>query len=525
MIKKALVLCHTVKYLKPIQLRYRIWNALKSKLQIDNSLKGIKSDVKQLSKLNFLGKLKNEKSYISKNKFEFLSIEHFFELKIDWNFSKYGKLWTYNLNYFDFLRQKDFSTENGLYLIKDFKGRINRIKDGLEPYPISLRSINWILFLSERKVKDDEIDTVLYRQLKLLEKKLEYHLLGNHLLENGFALLFGAYYFNDTILYKKAKNILKAELKEQVLDDGCHFELSPMYHCLMTYRVLDCYNLILNNNPFEKELLPFFKKKAELMLAFLDAVTFKNGNVPLVNDAAFGIAPTPSQLKEYARHLGIGTFKRVKLSESGYRKFEKDEFELFIDIGEVGPTYQPGHAHADTFSFELYIRNRPIIIDTGTSTYDVNKIRFYERSTKAHNTVSIKGENSSQVWAGHRVGERAKVNIIEDTKYGVMAEHNGYLQKFGVKHKRAFNIKNASLEIKDDIGKEKGLAYFHLAPSEEVYIIKDKVKGEDFEIHFENHKRIDLISSHYAPEFNKRIENRCLKISFERELKTKVVIV
>ncbi|MCS2404764.1 heparinase II/III-family protein [Bacteroides salyersiae] len=43
--------------------------------------------------------------------------------------------------------------------------------------------------------------------------------------------------------------------------------------------------------------------------------------------------------------------------------------------------YQPGHAHADTFTFELHINNRPVIIDTGTSTYEVNEARFYERST------------------------------------------------------------------------------------------------------------------------------------------------
>jgi len=30
---------------------------------------------------------------------------------------------------------------------------------------------------------------------------------------------------------------------------------------------------------------------------------------------------------------------------------------------------------------------RPVIVDTGTSTYEVNNTRFYERSTAAHNTV------------------------------------------------------------------------------------------------------------------------------------------
>ena len=81
----------------------------------------------------------------------------------------------------------------------------------------------------------------------ILLDNLEYHLLGNHLLENGFSLLFGAYYFQDENLYKKAKEILEKELNEQILDDGAHFELSPMYHQLMLFRVLDCINLVKHN--------------------------------------------------------------------------------------------------------------------------------------------------------------------------------------------------------------------------------------------------------------------------------------
>ena len=29
-------------------------------------------------------------------------------------------------------------------------------------------------------------------------------------------------------------------------------------------------------------------------------------------------------------------------------KLETNNYELFIDVGNVGPDYQPGHAHSDT---------------------------------------------------------------------------------------------------------------------------------------------------------------------------------
>ncbi len=91
----------------------------------------------------------------------------------------------------------------------------------------------------------------------------------------------------------------------------------------------------------------------------------------------------------------------MRLKEVGYRKVRWGKFELFIDGGSwTGLSTR--HAHADTFSFELYINGRPVIVDTGNFTYEVNNSRFYERSTAAHNTVVISGQNSSQVWAGHR---------------------------------------------------------------------------------------------------------------------------
>ena len=77
---------------------------------------------------------------------------------IDWNFSAYGKLWTYNLTYFDYLQQVDMTEEDGLRLINDFIDQSASIKDGLMPFPISLRGINWIKFLSRHKIQDQKVN-------------------------------------------------------------------------------------------------------------------------------------------------------------------------------------------------------------------------------------------------------------------------------------------------------------------------------------------------------------------------------
>lgn len=519
---KLLLLFNTVRHLKPIQIRYRLKYFIRNRVGKSPSLSnGTTISKTSVQNLMFMQSILNSNSYKSDKSFTFLNIEHTFTGRIDWNFPKYGRLWAYNLNYFDFLNQEDISVDEGLRLIDDYICTINDNYTGLEPYPISLRVMNWIRFFITHGINKYEYNNSLWFQLQLLCKQKEYHLLGNHLLENGFALLYGAYFFYDSGIYNQAKKILIEELNEQILDDGAHFELSPMYHSLMTYRVMDCYNMVICNDLFDKELKSFFKEKAELMLSFSQLISYQNGDIPLMNDAANGIAPSNKELFSYARSLGL-IVRESKLSQSGYRKLTNENFDLCFDVGEVGPTYQPGHAHADTLSFELYIHNRPVIVDTGTSTYEVNEIRFYERSTAAHNTVSLNGENSSEVWAGHRVGKRAITKITEDTDSCVIASHDGYFRRFGVNHNRCIKLNESEVLIEDNVTKGEAVANFHFHPDEEIQIFGNEVRGKDFVLTFEKALSLKLITSHYSPKFNVRIDNKSLEVVFNEILITRI---
>ena len=519
---KLLLLFNTVRHLKPIQIRYRLKYFIRNRVGKSPSLSnGTTISKTSVQNLMFMQSILNSNSYKSDKSFTFLNIEHTFTGRIDWNFPKYGRLWAYNLNYFEYLNQEDISVDEGLRLIDDYICTINDNYTGLEPYPISLRVMNWIRFFITYGINKYEYNNSLWLQLQLLCKQKEYHLLGNHLLENGFALLYGAYFFYDSGIYNQAKKILIEELNEQILDDGAHFELSPMYHSLMTYRVMDCYNMVICNDLFDQELKSFFKEKAELMLSFSQLISYQNGDIPLMNDAANGIAPSNEELFSYARSLGL-IVRESKLSQSGYRKLTNENFDLCFDVGEVGPTYQPGHAHADTLSFELYIHNRPVIVDTGTSTYEVNEIRFYERSTAAHNTVSLNGENSSEVWAGHRVGKRAITKITEDTDSCVIASHDGYFRRFGVNHNRCIRLNESEVLIEDNVTKGEAVANFHFHPDEEIQIFGNEVRGKDFVLTFEKALSLKLITSHYSPKFNVRIDNKSLEVVFNENLITRI---
>ncbi len=514
-ISKLSTLFNTVRYLKPIQVYTRFMLFVKNKFPDRTKWKQQLELSTQV--LNFSNSIPFPISY-NGNSFEFINIKREFIGSIKWDYLEFGRLWAYNLNYFEYLDQVDMSPEQGIKLIENYIKEVSTSKVGLEPYPLSLRSLNWIRFIVRHRIHNHKFDSVLFKQLNILSSKLEYHLLGNHLLENGFALLFGAYYFNDNNFYKLAKKVLIPQLKEQILPDGAHFELSQMYHCTILFRMLDCYNLVSNNALFKYELEPVLKDKIELMLSWNNRMTFRNGNISLMNDAAFKIAPTPDQLYDYALRLGINPKKEIALKESGYRKFNTIKFELVADIGAVGPSYQPGHAHADTFSFELYINGRPVIVDTGTSTYEVNDIRFYERSTMAHNTVVVENTNSSEVWGGHRVAKRAKVHIIKDSPDLIIASHNGY-KSVGQKHTRTFQNCDEKIILLDEINKQ-GIFYLHFEPSEEFLIMDQSIVGKDFSIAFFGADSIVCKNNFYSPEFNRRIKSKSVQIGFTKKLET-----
>jgi len=511
--KKIILLVNTVKFLKSIQIYYRFYYLLRAKIR---KIIGFQYPLSQASssvELNFQRSIYSYESYRESNEFKFLNLSTKFHDNIDWNYAQYGKLWTYNLNYFDFLNQEKNYPFIGV--IEDFIDNQEYIKDGFESFPISLRGINWIKYLTYHNVKNRKIDDSLYAQYFRLVDSLEYHLLGNHLLENSFSLLFGAYYFEDENLYKVAKKILVDELEEQILADGAHFELSPMYHQIMLYRVLDCINLIEGNSWKNRELLPIFRDKAEIMLGWLKNISYENGDIPLLNDSANGIAPTTNELFEYAKRLELIT-KKIDMKECGYRKISTDSYELILDVGDIGPDYIPGHAHSDTFNFELHINGRPFIMDTGLSTYETNERRTTERSTSSHNTVEINGKNQSEVWGGFRVGNRAKIIDLIESKSIIEASHNGYLNEEKILHTRKWSFEKGKIVIEDSLNKASdAVARLHFHPSVEKEDILKSILISTKSIKFETYQ--------FAPAFNTLQSGICLVINFDRTLKVEIV--
>ena len=539
----------TVRYLKPRQVGFRVYYMFRRKFYSVIGYRYPQSIPSNSVELKLQPSIPAYYSYLGNNTFQFLNLEKGFENSIDWNYADYGKLWTYNLNYFDFLHQPGIDKATGWSLIRDFISNSNYLKDGLEPYPISLRGINWIKFFTRHHINDQKTNDHLYAQYYRLLKNPEYHLMGNHLLENGCSLLFGAYYFNDKKLYDKAAKIIKSELEEQILEDGGHFERSPMYHQIILFRLLECLNLAKNNDLFDHELESLLIDTCKKMIRWLNAITFTNGDIPLVNDSASGIAPITEQINAYARRLlNTESTEKEKITTknskehkekndnnslcsfasfvvkngTGYRKMVGDDYEMVIDVGDIGPDYIPGHAHSDTFSFVLHIHGQPVIVDTGVSTYEKNQQRLMERSTAAHNTVMVEDKEQSEVWSGFRVGKRAKIVNLREKDGFIQASHNGY-KSLGITHERKWTYDLNEIHIEDIIhgsSKKSAPAFLHFHPSVNLSIDKNKINVNKSTFLVNGYESIEKKSYTYALGFNKLVKADYLIIRFKNHLHT-----
>lgn len=512
---------NTLKHLKLRQFYYQAYYRIR-KVFIRKPLAKTKPHLNAKGHtVHLLRFIPSAESYRDKT-FRFLNREKLFNDGIDWDFMEYGKLWAYNLNYFEYLNQDSLDANTGISLITDFCKHLEEHQQASEPYTISLRGINWIKFFASHGICSPEFDYKLHAQFRWLASSLEYHLLGNHLLENGFSLLFAAYYFRDEQFYRKAEAVLESELKEQILGDGAHFELSPMYHQIILLRLLDAINLVQSNTWKNGALLSKLAAKAQAMLGWLKAITFKNGDIPMVNDSAPGIAPYASELFAYASRLNIVS-RDILFSDSGYDMIRGKRFELFIDRGHIGPDYIPGHAHSDTFSFILHVNSRPIIVDTGTSTYESNSRRHLERSTSSHNTVVINNLDQSEVWASFRVGRRAKIIDCSRQDRQISASHDGY-RTIGQTHTRTWNWTDHEIRITDLIEGERialdAVALLHFHPGIQLNVRDNFVETDFVRISFDGHVSLQEDEYDMATGFNKTTKGRVLKIAFHRHLET-----
>jgi hypothetical protein len=233
--------------------------------------------------------------------------------------------------------------------------------------------------------------------------------------------------------------LLEQEAPHQIRQDGGGREEALWYLRFVS----DLYGLVVSLFRHHGQLIPQKLEQAfERSRDFLQTMTrFTDGRLPPIGDGDNGYALSP-----FLQFGPVRTEPSPGLTSfhlSGYSILQgRNQERLLFDHGELGMAPCYAHGHADALSVQLEVGNRELLIDPGTYTYTGHPDwRQYFRGTRAHNTVTVDGQDQAVQETSFRWSQPFDTHLIyrDETPEGkvtVLARHYGYVARCGVTHWR-----------------------------------------------------------------------------------------
>lgn len=178
------------------------------------------------------------------------------------------------------------------------------------------------------------------------------------------------------------------------------------------------------------------------------------------------------------------------------------------DAGPLGYLSIAGHGHADALSFSLGLHGKPVIVDPGTYVYHADpQRRAYFRGTRAHNTITVDGEDQTAargpfLWARRQ----ARTRVLHWSDGRLLAEHDGYTRLPGkVVHRREWRLAGRTLTVTDRVtgqGVHRLEWRLHFAPGCQVELAHGRCSADGLAFACDPRFRWSLESGWYSAGFN-----------------------
>lgn len=206
---------------------------------------------------------------------------------------------------------------------------------------------------------------------------------------------------------------------------------------------------------------------------------------------------------------------------------------LITDYGEVGLKETGGHGHNDTFSFELVLGGRSVIVDSGSPVY-TGDLALYDlyRSTGFHNTVKVDGQEMAPLLATWKIGNEATpVNVHFNTNSEfdtVEGEHSGYARLADpLVHKRilTFYKREGKLICRDLFqcaGKHRIERFLHFAPGLDIRAGERELtipldENKSVQIRWAEHSRMCLKEMRISENYGHLADSKALLLEDDIE--------
>ena len=483
----------TLSHLRPAQVGYRVMKRAGLSASLWDGRDVASSPLSpSLDNVPFLPELDLDQEFTSRFDVDALLRDEVVLLhhaeQVDWTFSWHQQLesplWDFNLHYCEYLLPLAAATQTSgdeRYVAKgkeiiDAWIRENPQQDseaGWSPYTIALRTVNWISFAQaagEAVAQDaafmNRLNFSLAEQYLYLADHLERDVQANHLFEDLKALVVLATYFDDKEALPVILDELSAQIAEQILPDGMHYERSFMYHKIVLEGMLRI-AVCLERFGEREDVIQLCRLQDMCDAAF----SAEDGlaRTPLFNDSGDNVAkPLAALLACAQRRFGIVPEKKQALEDAGYwfMSAQTSAGQVFVifDAGAPGPAHALGHAHCDALSFEVFIDGKPVMVNRGTFAYQGSKRSEY-RATAAHNTAMVDGTEQSQCWSSFRMARYAQVEFCgREVRSGIETLSARVTDWQGHKLRRILVLCEAGLIVHDKLEEgQSAEAFFHFA--------------------------------------------------------------
>ncbi len=465
---------HTIRYLKPSQIFYRVKSIIFRKTVLiagDNSHRLLRSlSRNKFHDLRCKGtSCERFYSYIQKTATsELTTILRFMEdplefpISGEWDYDHWApkardpNLWWFHLQYFDWLRPLTTEQEQKIcaevlakWIRTNRLGEKNCFRGSWHPYTISRRLPNFIYACyylrktgaTNQDIQDKILDSIRM-QFYFLLWNLEKEHLANHYLENLIVIVICCCLLEGKSLQSlrpKYIRILKNEIGRQILSDGLHYERSFYYQGEILERLL-----LLQSVHDTKWLGSVILR----MQKALGQTAHPDGLNPLFGDGGFVGTKTETPGNRDSPKLETVDYHYV------YRHPEQDDYFIF-DTAPHGASFNGAHMHCDLLGFELSLSGKRIVSDGGGGIYKEGPERSQSRSSMEHAVITVDGMQESDPWKSFRMGRRGhpihgNSKIDPTGKITISAMHDGFARK-GLNHFRKVTIdpSERSFQIQD----------------------------------------------------------------------------
>ena len=233
---------------------------------------------------------------------------------------------------------------------------------------------------------------------------IEYELGNNHV-ERNLAALCLYFSYADSVppgIAAQLERDIAHLVDRTVLPDGTQVERSPMYQGLTVASLA-----VMAESPFLSQgLRKLLEVKLKAVRRAFAILCHPDGQVALFNDAWHGEVPRLSGV-----HAPDG---RSLLQHGGYGRLSQGMNLCLMDAGPIGPSWNPGHGHADFLSLEITLGGNRVIVDPGTSRYNTGADRERERSAAAHNGPIWRGHEPVEFLGCFKVGRLAEAQLVAE---------------------------------------------------------------------------------------------------------------